>query len=138
MSSSAARCLFCVIVTLISSCANAFDLNGAWATDVSSCQKIFVTKDKKVTMTRNADIYGDGFIVEGNQIRKQNTTCKITGRKEEAGVLNLIAVCSTEIAVLDAQKISIKIEGDDRLTLNFSSSPDMGTRYSRCKLLSAP
>jgi hypothetical protein len=97
-----------------------------------------VTKDKKVTMTRNAEVYGSAFIVEGNQIRKRDVTCKITGRKEEGGVLNLIAICSTEIAVLDAQKISIKIEGDDRVTLNFSSSPDMGTRYSRCKLQSAP
>jgi hypothetical protein len=93
-----------------------------------------VTKGKKVTMTRNADVFGGGFIVEGNQIRKQDKACKITARKEEGGILNLLGICSTEIAVLDTQQISMKIQGDDRLMLIFPSFPEMGITYYRCKL----
>jgi hypothetical protein len=119
--------------TLFSFSSNAFDLNGAWTTDDSNCRKIFVTKDKKITMTRNADVYGGGFIIEGNQIRGQAKACKITSRKEEGGVLNLIATCSTDIAVLGTQQVSAKIDGDDRLTRIFPSFPEMGTTYFRCK-----
>jgi hypothetical protein len=134
MSGSVARGLFCVIFTLVSFSSNAFDLNGAWTTDDSNCHKIFVTKNKKVMMTRHADVHGGGFIIEGNQIRGPAKTCKITGRKEEGGVLNLIATCSTDIAVLGTQQVNIKIEGDDRLTRIFPSFPEMGTTYYRCKL----
>jgi hypothetical protein len=71
--------------------AYAFDLNGTWTTDESNCNKVFVKKNNKISMTRNSDIFGGGFIVEGNQIRGQAKTCKLTSRKEEGGVLHLIA-----------------------------------------------
>jgi hypothetical protein len=134
MSGSAARWFFCVVITLFSFSSNAFDLNGAWTTDDSNCHKVFATKNKKVTMTRHADVYGGGFIIEGNQIRGQAKTCKITGLKEEGGVLNLVASCSTDIAVLGVQQVTIKIEGDDRVLRIFPSFPEMGTTYYRCKL----
>ena len=134
MSVSIVRWLFCVIFTLFSFSSYAFDLSGAWTTDDSNCHKVFVTKSKKITMTRNADVFGGGFIVEGKQIRGQAKTCKITGIKEEAGVLNLVASCSTDIAVLGTQQISIKIEGDDRVTRILPAFPEMATTYYRCKL----
>ncbi len=134
MSSSVKRMLFVTVGMVISFTASAFDLNGAWTTDDSNCAKVFVRKNNKLTMTRNADVFGGGFIVEGNQIRGQAKTCKITGRKEEGGVLNLIATCSTDIAVLGTQQFSAKIEGDDRLTRTFPSFPEMATTYFRCKL----
>jgi hypothetical protein len=134
MSSLVKRMLFVTVGMVINFTASAFDLNGAWTTDDSNCAKVFVTKNNKLTMTRNADVFGGGFIVEGNQIRGQAKTCKITGRKEEGGVLNLIATCSTDIAVLGTQQVSAKIEGDDRLTRTFPSFPEMATTYFRCKL----
>jgi hypothetical protein len=130
---SVSPAMLVVIVSLISFSANAFDLNGAWTTDESNCANVFVMKDKKLTMTRNSDVFGGGFIVEANQMRGQAKACKITSRKEEGPILNLIASCSTDIAVLGTQQISAKIEDDNRLTRIFPSFPEMSTTYYRCK-----
>jgi hypothetical protein len=132
MSNLAARMLLCVICVLFSFSAYAFDLNGTWTTDSSNCGKVFVKKNNKISLTRNSDVFGGGFIVEGNQIRGQARTCKITSRKED-GALHLIASCSTDIAVLGSQEISAKIDNDDRITRIFPAFPEMGTTYFRCK-----
>lgn len=134
MSGSFKRMLLIAAGMIISFSANAFDLNGAWTTDDSNCAKVFAKKNNRVSMTRNSDVFGGGFIVEGNQIRGQAKACKITSQKEEGGVLNLIATCSTDIAVLGTQEVSAKIEGDNRITRIFPSFPEMGTPYYRCKL----
>ena len=133
MSGSDKRMLFVTVGMVISFAANAFDLNGAWTADDSNCAKVFVTKNNKLTMTRNSGVYGGGFIVEGNQIRGQGKACKITSRKEEGGVLHLIASCSTDIAVLGTQEVSAKIESDDRITRIHDWFPEIGTTYFRCK-----
>jgi hypothetical protein len=130
---TSSRMLFVTVGIMISFSANAFELNGAWTTDTSNCTKVFVRKNGTVSMTRNSDVYGGGFIVQGNQLRGQAKACKITSRKEEGGALNLIATCSTDIAVLGTQQVSAKIEGDDRITGIFPSFPEMGTTYYRCK-----
>src|SRR4249920_4158110 len=125
MSGSVKRMLFVAVGMVISFAASAFDLNGAWTTDDSNCAKVFVTKNNKLTMTRNSDVFGGGFIVEGNQIRGQAKTCKITSHKEEGGVLHLVAVCSTDIAVLGTQQVDAKIDSDDKITRLFPSFPEM-------------
>jgi len=133
-SGSAARMLFCMTCILFSVSAYAFDLTGNWTTDELNCGKVFVKKNNKISMTKNADAFGGGFIVEGNQIRGQTKTCKITSRKEESSVLHLIASCSTDIAVLGTQELSAKIDNDNRITRIFPSFPEMGTTYFRCAL----
>ena len=133
MSKMARRLLLCGCF-LVSFSANAFELDGAWATDTSNCRKMFTTINGRVSMTRNSDVYGGGFIVEKNQIRGQARMCKINSRREEGGVLRLIVFCSTEIAVLGTQQVDAKIDDDDRLTRIFPSFSDMGTTtYYRCK-----
>ena len=132
MSKSAAGMLFCAC-SMFSFSANAFDLNGAWTTNADNCGKIFVKKNNRVTMTRNSDVFGSGFIVEGDQIRGPAKACKITNRKEEGGVLQLIASCTTDIAVLDTQQVSAKIENDNQLTRIYPSFPEMGIVFYRCK-----
>ncbi len=134
MSKLAARMLFCAICMVFSFSANAFDLNGAWTADAKNCDKVFVKKSNRISMARNSDVFGGGFIVEGNQIRGELRTCKITGRKEEGGILHLIALCTTDIAVLGTQELSAKIDSDNQLTRIFPSFPEMGISYYRCKL----
>jgi len=133
-SGSAARILFCMTCILFSVSAHAFDLNGAWTTNDLNCNKVFVKKDNRISMTRNSDVFGGGFIVEGDQMRGQAKTCKITSRKEEGGVLHLIASCSTDIAVLGTQEISAKIDTDNQFTRIYPSFPEMGIPFYRCKL----
>ena len=134
MSNLGGRMIFCAICMVFSFSANAFDLNGAWTADASNCDKVFVKKNNRISMTRNSGVFGGGFIVEGNQMRGQAKTCKITSRKEEGGVLHLIASCSTDIAILGTQEVSAKIDSENRLTRIFPSFPEHGISYFRCKL----
>ena len=120
---------------LFSFSANAFDLTGAWTAELANCNKVFAKKNNKISMTRNSDVFGGGFIVEGNQIRGQAKTCKIASQKEEGGILHLIASCSTEIAVLGTQEVSAKIDNDNRITRIYPSFPEMGISFYRCKPL---
>ena len=138
MSNLAARMLLCVICVLFSFPAYAFDLNGTWTTDSSNCGKVFVKKNNKISLTRNSDVFGGGFIVEGNQIRGQARTCKITSRKEESGALHLIASCSTDIAVLGSQEISAKIDNDDRITRIFPAFSRNGNHLLSLQTLIIP
>ena len=132
-SKSAAGILFCASL-MFSFSANAFDLNGAWTTNEENCGKIFVKKNNRITMPRNSDAFGSGFIVEGDQFRGPAKACKITNRKEDGGVLQLIASCTTDIAVLGTQEVSAKIVNDNQLTRIFPSFPEMAISFYRCKL----
>lgn len=125
--------VLCLSFMLSGAPAHAFDLSGAWAGDVSICQKIFVKKKNSISITRNSDVYGSGFIVEGNKIRGKIATCTIKNRKEEAGVLNLIAVCSTDIA-LSTTQFQLKIDNDNKVTRLFPGMPDLTFAYFRCAL----
>ncbi len=134
MSHLGARIFVCAICTVFSFSASAFDLNGAWTGDESNCNKVFVKKNNKISMTRNSDVFGGGFIVEGSKMRGQAKTCKITGRKEEGSILHLIASCTTDIAVLGTQEVSAKINSDNQITRIYPSFPEMGISFYRCRL----
>jgi hypothetical protein len=134
MSNLGAGILISAICIVFSFSASAFDLNGAWTADASNCDKVFAKKNNKTSMTRNSDVFGGGFIVEGNQMRGQAKACKITSRKEESGVLHLIASCTTDIAVLGTQEVSAKIDSDNQITRIYPSFPEMGISFFRCRL----
>jgi hypothetical protein len=111
---------------LISFSADAFDLNGAWSTNEENCGKMFMTENNKLTMTRNSDVFGSGFIVEGDQLRGPARACKIINRKVQGDVLHLIASCTTDIAVLGTQEVSAKINNDNQVTRVYPEFPEMG------------
>ena len=56
----------------LSGAALAFDLDGAWASDAENCAKVFVRKDKQVAFTEMSDVYGGGFIIDGDHITGTN------------------------------------------------------------------
>ena len=68
----------------------ATDLSGAWATDTSSCNKVFVKKGDAISFQPNSDQYGGGFILEENRVRAQMQTCNIKARKEDG---NAVLIC---------------------------------------------
>lgn len=82
------RMAYCALLASWSFSANAFDLDGAWAKDAANCGKVFVKKHNRIYMTRHADAFGGGFIVEDNQIRGTLLTCKIIDRKEDSDMLH--------------------------------------------------
>lgn len=125
--------VFVVAGLLFSSTANAVDLNGAWANDPSVCKQVFEKKNKTISITRNSDNYGSGFIIEGNQIRGKIAKCTIKSRKEDGPLLQLIASCSTDVALSTVQ-FSLRIDDENKLTRVFPGIPEMALSYVRCPL----
>ena len=121
------------VLMLFGVSAHSVELNGAWASDLSVCGKIFVKQNARLVMTADADNYGSGFIIDGNQVRGKMATCNIKARKEDAGVVHLITACSTDVAIETVQ-LSFKIDSDSRITRIFPGIPEMATTYSRCPM----
>jgi hypothetical protein len=112
--------------------AYAIDLNGAWADNESNCGKIFVKKNNNISIATDSDHYGSGLIFEGNIIRGKMATCTITKRIEAADGLNLIAKCSTDVA-LSTTQFSLKIDNDDKITRVYPGVPELSVSYTRCR-----
>ena len=81
----------------------AFDLNGAWASDADNCIKVFVRKGSQVTFTDMSDVYGGGFIIEGDQITGKFARCRIKTRKDDGKAINLVAACASDIMLQSVQ-----------------------------------
>jgi hypothetical protein len=132
--SNIARGLAIIIAALfVSSAANAIDLDGAWANNASVCNKIFEKKNNTISMTRDSDMHGSGFIIKGNQIRGKVATCTVKSRKQDGAMLHLITSCSTDVALSTVQ-ISLKLESENQMTRVFPGLPEMQVVYVRCPL----
>lgn len=127
------RALFFTAGTLVCAPAYAIDLNGAWANDASVCDKVFSTARGKVSLARNADRYGSGFVIEGNRIRGKIAACNIKSRKDDGDMVQVVATCSTDVA-LSTMQLSFKIENEDKITRVFPGIPEMTMSYMRCNL----
>ena len=123
--------VLCLSWALFSLPAYAIDLNGGWASDASVCNKIFVKKNSRLSIASDADTYGSGVIFEGNKIRGKIATCEIKTRKEEAGVLHMIGVCSDDVALSTVQ-FSVKIENENKITRIYPGVPELSVSYVRC------
>jgi hypothetical protein len=114
--------------------AHATDLNGSWATDVSACNKVFVTKGSVISFRTDSDQYGGGFIMEGNKVRGQMQTCTIKARKEEGNVVHMLATCANDIMASSIQ-FSARIVDDNTISRIFPGmSDDLSIKYSRCPM----
>lgn len=122
-----------IAALLVSPTAKAVDLNGAWANDTAVCNKIFEKKNNNISITRDSDQYGSGFIIAGNKIRGKIATCTVNSRKEDGAMLHLIASCSTDVALATMQ-MSFKIDSDNQITRVFPGLPEMQMSYVRCPL----
>jgi hypothetical protein len=109
----------------------AFDLNGAWATDSDSCAKVFVRKGAQVSFTDMSDVYGGGFIIEGDQIIGKYGKCRIKAKKDEGKTINLIAACASDI-MLSSVQFSLKEVDANSVIRLFPGMEGMEIKYSRC------
>ena len=82
-------------------------------------------------MADHSDMYGRGFIIEGNEVTDQLATCHIKDRKVDDSMIRLVADCSTDMGRFTDQLI-LRIDGNDRLTRFFVGMPRMGLTYFRC------
>lgn len=132
VNAASAALSFAVFIAL-SGPAAAFDLNGAWATDADNCAKVFVRKGAQVAFSDMSDVYGGGFIVEGDQITGKYGKCRIKAKKDEGKTINLIAACASDI-MLSSVQFSLKEVDANAVIRLFPGMDGMEIKYARCSL----
>ncbi len=120
-------------ILLLPAQAKAFDVSGAWATDADLCSRVFTKKGNGVVFAELSDLFGSGFIIEGNQIRGKSGRCTITSRKEDGNNIELAAACASSIMTQNLD-FSLKIIDDNNLSRLFREIPGMTLKYVRCSL----
>jgi len=111
--------------------AAAFDLNGAWASDADNCAKVFVRKGGQLTFADMSDVFGGGFIIEGDQITGKFARCRIKAKKDDGQTINLVAACATDIMLQNVQ-FSLREMDANNVIRMFPGMEGMEIRYARC------
>ena len=127
----AAAALLLAASLATSGSAAAFDLNGAWASDADNCAKVFTRKGTQVMFSDNSDVYGGGFIIEGDQITGKFARCRIKARKDDGKTINLVAACASDI-MLQSVQFSLKEADANNVIRMFPGMEGMEIRYARC------
>ena len=81
-----------------------------------------------------SDVYGGGFIVDGNEIVGKFARCRIKARKDNGANVNLIAACASDI-MLSTVQFSLKELDANSLVRLFPGIDEMEIRYHRCPSL---
>jgi hypothetical protein len=121
------------LAALVVDAAGAADIAGAWSTDPSACKSLFAKSGNSVEFAKGAGIAGTGFIVTGDKITGQNSSCSIRRRKEDGAILHLLASCSDDVA-LSTMQFSVKIVSDNQIVRIFPGIEDLNTAYYRCPM----
>ena len=116
---------------VVAGSAAAFDLDGAWASDADNCAKVFVRKGSQATFTDMSDVYGGGFIIEGDQITGKFARCRIKARKDDGKTINLVAACATDIMLQNVQ-FSLREADANSVIRMFPGMEGMEIKYTRC------
>jgi len=111
--------------------ADALDLNGAWASAADQCAKVFTRQGGRLGFTEMSDVYGGGFIIDGDQIIGKFARCRIKARKDDGMNVNLIAACATDI-MLSSVQFSLKELDANSVARLFPGIEEMEIRYHRC------
>ena len=128
---SASAALLLAASIAMSGSATALDLNGAWAGDADNCAKIFERKGSQITFTEMSDVYGGGFIVEGDQITGKFARCRIKAKKDDGKTINLVAACASDI-MLQSVQFSLRESDANNVIRMFPGMEGMEIRYARC------
>jgi hypothetical protein len=112
--------------------ASAIELSGAWSSEGEMCSHVFTKKGNQVVFAELSDLYGSGFVINGNQIRGKAARCTITSRKQDGDDLELSAACATSIMHQNV-KFRLKVVDDNHLTRMFPDVPGMTLSYTKCK-----
>jgi len=113
--------------------ARAIELSGAWATHADLCSQVFTKKDNRVVYAEFSELFGSGFIIDGDGIRGRAATCSIKSRKQEGDSLELSAACASSVMTQDV-RFNLKIIDDNNISRSFPEIAGMSQSYTRCKL----
>ncbi|MGY2904514.1 hypothetical protein [Bradyrhizobium sp. URHC0002] len=112
--------------------ARAIELTGAWAGHADLCSKVFTKKDGRIVYAEFSELFGSGFIIDGDRIMGRSGTCTIKSRKQEGDSLELSAACASSIMTQDV-RFNLKIIDDNTISRSFAEISGMTLNYTRCK-----
>lgn len=92
---------------------------------------MFARQGGQLGFTDMSDVYGGGFIIDGDQIIGKFARCRIKTRKDNGPNVNLIAACATDI-MLSSVQFSLKELDANSLARLFPGMEDIEIRYYRC------
>jgi len=127
----ASAALLLAAAVAMSESADAVDLNGAWAGDADNCAKIFERKGSQISFTEMSDVYGGGFIVEGDQITGKFARCRVKAKKDDGKTINLVAACASDI-MLQSVQFSLREVDANNVIRMFPGMEGMEIKYARC------
>jgi hypothetical protein len=113
--------------------AGAIELTGAWASHADLCSRVFTKQANRVEYAEFSELFGSGFMIDGDRIRGRSGTCTIKSRKQEGNSLELFAACASTIMTQDI-RFSLTILDDNNISRSFAEIPGMSQSYTRCKL----
>ena len=122
-----------VLLVTQSASTQAADLNGAWATDASTCGKVFTKESNKLAFKQDADVYAGGLIVQGKQVTGTFQKCTVKSFHNDGSDVKVIASCSDGVAVSDVA-FDVKISGENSMTLSSKEPVPVEMPYVRCQL----
>jgi hypothetical protein len=111
--------------------AGAVELTGAWASQADLCKLVFTKKGNEVVFTEFSDVYGSGFIIDGNRIRAKAARCTINSRKQNGDTLELKASCASSVATQSATFI-LKVIDDNNIARIIPEIDNSQIKYTRC------
>jgi hypothetical protein len=112
--------------------ARAIELTGAWATHADLCSQVFTSKSGRVDYAELSELFGSGFIIDGDRIRGKAATSTIKSKKQEGDNLELSASCASSIMTQDV-RFSLKVIDDNTVSRSFPDISGMSINYTRCK-----
>jgi hypothetical protein len=90
-----------------------------------------VRKGAQVSFTDMSDVYGGGFIIEGDQIIGKYGKCRIKAKKDDGTTINLVAACASDI-MLSSVQFSLKEVDANSVIRLFPGMAGMEIKYARC------
>jgi hypothetical protein len=130
---AASRLILIGTLLMVPAQAWAVDLTGAWASDPSQCNKVFKKSKTGIAFQRDSDVYGAGFVADGNQLRGRAARCTIKTRKQAGDTTHLLTACATDI-MLQNVEFTVKFLDDNRISRLFPGMEGMEITYYRCAL----
>src|SRR5712672_1555524 len=120
-------------VNILPAGVQAFELTGAWASQADLCKLVFTKKGNQIVFAELSDLYGSGFIVDGNRIRGKTASCTIKSRKQQGDSLELSSACATRVMTSNVRFI-LKIIDENNVSRAIPDTEGMVLKYSRCSL----
>ena len=106
-------------------------INGLWATDARNCDKIFSKTANGFSFSKNSDLYGSGFIIDGRRVVSPGARCEIKTTKQDGATTHLIAACATDV-MLSSMQASFKTISKDKILRIFPAVSEMEIPFERC------